>query len=65
MAEALTNYMEEFADDYAPQDQESNIGLVIDGEVCKHFSADSRCFCVINIYVQCCLTLLFFTMLLT
>jgi len=36
--------MEEFANVDGQQDQESNIGLVIDGEVCKHSSADSSGF---------------------
>jgi len=36
MVEVLSSYMEELSEDDVRQDQESNIGLVIDGEVCKH-----------------------------
>jgi len=31
--EALNSCQEELAEEQAPQDQESNVGLVIDGEV--------------------------------
>ena len=44
MIAVLNSYMEEFANVDGQQDQESNIGLVIDGEVCKHSSADSSGF---------------------
>ena len=36
MVEVLTNYMEESADVSDQQNQETNIGLVVDGEVCIH-----------------------------
>jgi len=36
MVEVLSSYMEELSEDDVRQDQESNIGLVIDGEVCKN-----------------------------
>ena len=41
MKSILDSYAEEFDDEHNQQDQESNIGLVIDGEVRKHFSADT------------------------
>ena len=34
MIEVLNSYQEELAEEQAQQDQESNVGLVIDGEVC-------------------------------
>ena len=43
MKSILDSYAEEFDDEHNQQDQESNIGLVIDGEVCKHLSADTVC----------------------
>jgi len=38
MREVISSYMEELSDDDVTQNQESNIGLVIDGEVCQHLS---------------------------
>jgi len=52
--EVVNSYTEEFADDHVRQDQESNIGLVIDGEVCRHLSADTRLFHVVHIAIYRC-----------
>jgi len=38
--EVLSSYMEEVSDGQVGEDQESDIGLVIDGEVCSHVSSD-------------------------
>jgi len=38
MKEVLNSYMEELSADDVRQDQESNVGLVIDGEVCQQLS---------------------------
>ena len=50
MKEVLSSYMEEYADEL---DRESNVGLVVDGEVCKNFSADTKCFCFMRICIRC------------
>ena len=38
MVDVLSSSMEELSEGDVVQDQESNIGLVIDGEVCKRLS---------------------------
>jgi len=47
--EVLTNFMEEYSDVSGEQNQESNIGLVVDGEVCRHSLVGTRCFCFVVI----------------
>jgi len=42
IVEVLSSYMEEVTDSQIGEDQESDIGLVIDGEVCSHVSSDLR-----------------------
>ena len=49
MIEVLTNFMEEYSDVSGEQNQESNIGLVVDGEVCRHSLVGTRCFCFVVI----------------
>jgi len=44
VVEALDNWTEEYSDTHVGPDQDSNVGLVIDGEVSRNLSVDQMLF---------------------
>jgi len=59
LVEVLSSYIEELSEDDDRQEEEMNVGLVIDGEVCKHLPCQQlMCLCRHHFYTLLIVTVI-------